>query len=31
MADKYVRKAASGTGSGADWTNAYTDYEVTYG
>jgi hypothetical protein len=26
MADKYVRKGASGTGSGADWTNAYTDF-----
>jgi len=24
MANKYVREAASGTGTGADWTNAYT-------
>jgi hypothetical protein len=31
MADKFVRKSATGTGSGADWTNAYTDFSsVSY-
>ncbi len=25
-ADKYVRKGATGTGTGADWTNAYTEF-----
>lgn len=29
MANKYVREAASGTGSGDDWTNAYTDLPAT--